>query len=158
MVDYVLAGIILIGVVRGFFKGFLGEFMTLVGWIVCLLLVVGLAEPASRMIPADSLGPGARYLLSFAGLLLVGLIAWSGLQKYLLELVRDRGISTLDSLLGGVLGGALGCVLCILGLMVLRAVLPIEPEWMRDSAIASKLMQFESLVRSLMRGLAEMLT
>ena len=156
MVDFVLGGIILIGVVRGFFKGFLGEFMTLVGWIGCFLLVVGLAEPVSRLIPDESLGAGVRYLLSFAGLLLTGLLVWGAFQKYLLELVRDRGISTLDSLLGGVLGGVLGCLLCILGLMVVRAVLPVEPEWLQQSMIAVKLMEFESLVALLIRSLFEL--
>lgn len=157
MVDFVLGGIILIGVVRGFFKGFLGEFMTLVGWIGCFLLVVGLAEPISRMIPAESLGEGARYLLSFAGLLLTGLLVWSAFQKYLLQLVQGRGISTLDSLLGGVLGGMLGCVLCILGLMAVRALLPVDPEWLRNSVIAVKLMEFESLVALLIRSLFELM-
>ena len=156
MADLVLAGIILIGVVRGFFKGFLGEFMTLVGWLACLFLVIALAEPVSRLLPADSLGAGARYAVSFVGLLLIGLLGWSGIQKYLLELVRDRGISTLDSLLGGLFGGALGCVLCVLGLMMVRAVLPVEPEWFGDSVIASKLLQFEALVGALMRYLSEL--
>lgn len=155
--DFVLGAIILLGVLRGFFKGFLGEFMTLVGWFGCLVLVVGLAEPASRMIPADSLDSGARYLVSFAGLLLIGLVAWSAFQKYLLEMVRDRGISTLDSLLGGVLGGVLGCVLCLLGLMAARAVLPAPPAWIQESVIASKLLQFESLLGHLMRSLSQLM-
>ncbi len=155
--DIVLGAIILLGVLRGFFKGFLGEFMTLVGWLGCLVLVVGLADPVSRMIPGDLLGSGARYLVSFAGLLLVGLVAWSAFQKYLLEMVRDRGISTLDSLLGGIFGGALGCVLCLLGLMAVRAVLPVPSAWIEESVIASKLLQFELLISHLMMNLSQLI-
>ncbi len=153
MVDLVLGAIILIGVVRGLFKGFLGEFMTLFGWLGCLVLVIALAEPVSHMLPVESLSSRARYLVSFAGLLLVGLLAWSALQKYLLALVRDRGLSTLDSLLGGVLGGVFGCVLCLLGLMALRAEMPVLPTWMQESVVASKLLQFESILRRLMSDL-----
>ncbi len=157
MIDLILGAIILIGVMRGFFKGFLGEFTTLVGWLGCLVLVVALAEPVSRMIPAESLAAGTRYLVSFASLLLIGLIVWSAFQKYLLALVRDRGISTLDSLLGGVFGGALGCVLCLLGLMALRAMLPGAELWIEGSVIASKLVEFESLLIQFMRSLSQLI-
>lgn len=157
MADLILGGIILLAAIRGFFKGFLGEFMSLVGWAICLVLVIAFAEPVARMIPADSLGQSGRYLVSFAGLLLLGLIAWGAFQKYLLESIRDRGISTIDSLLGGLLGGVFGSILCVLGLMLLREFLSPSPLWWQESLVISKLMQFEHLVSYLLAVLWEQL-
>ena len=153
MADFILGGIILLAAIRGFFKGFLGEFMTLVGWAICFVLVIAFAEPVSQMIPTDSIGQSGRYLVSFAGLLLVGLIAWSAFQKYLLESIRDRGISTIDSLLGGLLGGVFGSILCVLGLMLIREFLSVLPRWWEESLVISMLMQFEGLVAYLLSGL-----
>lgn len=157
MVDFILGGIILLAALRGFFKGFLGEFMTLAGWLLCLALVVAFAEPVSAMVPLDSVGPAGRYLLTFGGLLLVGLIGWGAFQKFLLERIRDRGISTLDSLFGGLLGGGIGCVLCVLGLMLIRAFLPVSPLWWEESLVISRLMQFEHLVSYLLNVLWEVI-
>ena len=153
MADFILGGIILLAAIRGFFKGFLGEFMTLVGWAICFVLVIAFAEPVSQMIPTDSIGQSGRYLVSFAGLLLVGLIAWSAFQKYLLESIRDRGISTIDSLLGGLLGGVFGSILCVLGLMLIREFLSVLPRWWEESLVISMLMQFEGVVAYLLSGL-----
>ncbi len=153
MADIIIGGVILLGIVRGFFKGFLGEFMSLIGWILCLILVVAFAEPVSRMIPGDSLAPSTRYVLSLAGLLLVGLIGWGALQKQVLTSIRERGISTIDSILGGVLGGLFGSILCILGLMLLRAFVPDAPLWWQESVIVPRLMEFEHFVAFLLEAL-----
>ena len=157
MADFILGGIILFAAIRGFFKGFLGEFMTLVGWAICFVLVIAFAEPVSQMIPGDSIGQSGRYLASFAGLLLLGLIVWSAFQKYLLESIRDRGISTIDSLLGGLLGGVFGSILCILGLMLTREFLTVLPLWWQESLVISMLMKFEGLVAYLLSGLWDLI-
>lgn len=147
MADLLLGGIILLTAVRGFFKGFLGEFMTLAGWIICVAVVYFLAEPVSQIIPADYAGPSVRYAASFAGLLLLGLIAWAAFQKQLLQSIRDRGISTVDSLLGALLGAFFGALVCVLVLMLVRAFLPPEsPSWWVESQLISVLMQFEDLI------------
>ncbi len=150
MADFILGGIILFAAIRGFFKGFLGELMTLVGWVICFVLVTAFAEPVAQMIPSDSIGQSGRYLASFVGLLLLGLIAWGAFQKYLLERIRDRGISTVDSLLGGLLGGVFGSILCILGLMLIREFLSVLPHWWEESLVISTLMQFEGLAAYLL--------
>lgn len=157
MADFILGGIILLAAVRGFFKGFLGEFMTLIGWVICFVLVITFAEPVSQMIPVESVGPSGRYLMSFAGLLLLGLIAWGLFQKHLLDSIQDRGISTIDSLLGGVLGSVFGGILCILGLLLIREFLSDTPGWWEESAVISMLMQFEGLISYLLGGLWEQL-
>ncbi len=147
MADLILGGVILLTAVRGFFKGFLGEFMTLIGWVICAAAVYFLAKPVSQLIPADYAGPSVRYAVTFAGLLLVGLIGWGAFQKQLLQSIRDRGLSTLDSLLGSLLGAFFGALVCVVGLMLMRAFLPPElPSWWADSPMISMLMQFEHLI------------
>lgn len=151
--DIIIGGVILLACLRGFFKGFLGEFMSLVGWALCFVLVVAFASPVAQMFPENGLNDQMRYLISFAGLLLFGLIAWGLIQKQILESVRDRGISTIDSLLGGILGGVFGSIVCILLLMLVRTVLPGSSLWVQESVIAPKLLEFEHLVSYLLESL-----
>ncbi len=158
MVDLVLGGIVALAAVRGFFKGFLAEFTALMGWLMCLVLVVALAEPVAHILPLEAVEPTGRYIASFAILLCVSLIAWSAFQKFLLERIREPGISTLDSLLGALFGAVLGGVLCILGLIFIRAVLPTTPEWWQESRLVVLLMEFEHALASLFGALRNLVS
>ena len=73
--------------------------------------------------------------------------------KAVLTSIRERGISTIDSILGGVLGGLFGSILCILGLMLLRAFVPDGPLWWQESVIVPRLMEFEHFVAFLLEAL-----
>ena len=155
--DIIIGSLILLACVRGFFNGFLSEFMSLVGCVLCFVLVVAFANPVAQLFPEHGLNDQMRYLVSFAALLLFGLIAWGLIQKQILESVRDRGISAVDSLLGGALGAVFGGVVCIFGLMLVHAIFPASSLWLQDSVIAPKLMAFEPLVRDLMKFLWQLI-
>jgi membrane protein required for colicin V production len=135
--DYAVIAIILLSALMGWWRGFVYEVLSLLGWIAAGLVAKWFASSASTYMPnalgAESAKTAAAFVVLFVVTLIVGgIVAWT-----LSKLVKWVGLGWLDSLLGTVFGALRG-VLLVLVLVVLAGMtrLPHEAFW--RSAWSSK--------------------
>lgn len=137
-IDVVLAVVLALFALRGFWRGFAREIFALIG-LVGGVAVAGAYHPdAALMLPPevpDIARPGVAFLGIFVVVALAAKLAGFLVQR-LLGLVM---LSPLDRLGGIVFGAAKGAALVTLGVIVVRAITP--PDALERACADSVLMQ-----------------
>lgn len=123
--DYVVAGVMVVSVLLGMFRGIVREVLSLAGWVVAFLAVKWLAPDLEPLLPSGIREPlrmpvayGAVFLLSLAGMGLVTMLVST--------IVRTVGLGWIDRMLGMLFG--LGRGLLVIVLLVLAAGMTAIPE------------------------------
>lgn len=138
--DFALAGILLVSLLFGLWRGLVYEALSLLGWPVAFVLSKLFAGSVAPLIPALGSAdetPGVSSLLSaYVLVFIVALIAWSVLVLLLSKLVKAIGLGLLDRVLGGAFGVLRG-VLVILVLVWMAGLtkIPAQPFW-RDAMMS----------------------
>jgi len=143
--DYTVFAIVLLSALLGWWRGFVYEVLSLLGWIAAWMVARLFAASIAPYMPA-ALGAGsARTAAAFIALFVVTLIVGGIVAWMLSKLVKWVGLGWLDGLLGLSFGMLRG-VLVVLVLVVLAGMtsLPQEPFW--RNAWSSKPLESMALV------------
>ena len=139
--DFAVAGVLLISMLLGLWRGLIYEVMALLGWPIAFVvsrlfvddlvsLLSSVIEPSAPSSMQDLSLAAATYALSFIAVL----IAWAFLSKMLSNLMKAAGAGWTDMAWGGLFGTLRGVlVLLVLVWMVGLTNFPEYPFW-RDAA------------------------
>lgn len=149
--DLVLLAVIVLSMVFGLMRGFIGVLASLLAWLlagwasfhfgarIALLLAGGHGTPSAGQLFA---GYGLSFLLV---LLVVGIVGW-----IVRKLVHAVGLSGVDRVLGLALGAVRGgFVACLLVLLMGFTAMPREPGW-RESQVVPVLLPGAQVLRGLL--------
>jgi membrane protein required for colicin V production len=145
-IDVVLAVLLALFALRGFFRGFARELFALLGLVGGVALALTRYAEAAEMLP-PSVPPDLRPVLAFLILFFAVVLAArlvGALVRYLLGMVL---LSPLDRLAGAVFGAAKGVAIVGGLLMLLRAIAP--------SATIERALGESVVMRSIMQVVGE---
>ncbi len=136
-VDYCIAGILVLSILMGLWRGLIGEVLALVCWAVALWVAWRFGPQVAEQFKSIDL-PAARlllgYILCFVAVLIAGAIVGFLLRK----LISGSGLSGTDRLFGMIFGLARGIVLVTLIVLLLGFTpFPREPWWHQSQLLPS---------------------
>jgi membrane protein required for colicin V production len=132
--DYCIIGILVLSVLMGLWRGFIGEVLALACWIVAFWVawVFG-PRLAASFTAIDT--PSVRLLLGYAICFIAVLIAGAIVSFLMRKLISGSGLSGTDRLLGMVFGLARGLALVTLLVFVLGFTPLPRDAWWRQSQV-----------------------
>lgn len=129
--DYAVAGIMLVSLLLGIWRGLVYEVLSLLGWPLAFFASRQFAGNLESMLPVSQ--DFARVALAYVLVFIAVLIVWGILVWLFCKLVRAAGLGVLDSLLGSLFGLMRG-VFVILILVWLAGMTSIpEQEFWRNA-------------------------
>jgi membrane protein required for colicin V production len=141
-VDIVLLVIILLSALIGLARGLIREVLSLVTWATAIGLALLGTPLLATMLEPHLTELWMRTGIAFAGIFLGTLIVGGLVQWALGALVKSTGLSGTDRVLGFVFGGGRGVLVCLVGLIALRAFVQ-QTAWWQSSRIIPELLAFE---------------
>lgn len=142
--DYAVIAIIVLSAMVGWWRGFMYELFSLIGWLAAYIVARTFSAQALPYVPeavgADNIRSAAAFAALFIATLIVGaLFAW-----FLARLAKFAGLAGMDSKFGAIFGMLRG-MLMVIALVWLGGLtaLPQQPFW-RD-ALSSKPLQVAAL-------------
>jgi membrane protein required for colicin V production len=140
--DIVILVIVLLSALIGLVRGLLKEVLSLATWIAAVLAVVLFAPSAGQALAGQIEDPTLRRGVAMLVVFIAILIAGGLLQWTVGQLVRSTGLTGTDRLLGFLFGGGRGLVVCLVGLIAIRAFVETA-DWWQASALVPQLLAFE---------------
>lgn len=133
--DYTVAGIMLLSLSLGVWRGLVYEVLSLLGWPLAFMLSRQFAGSVEPVLPVTQ--ETARSALAYVLVFIAALLVWSILVWLFTRLVKAAGLGVLDSVLGSLFGLLRG-VLIILILVWLAGTssIPEQPFW-REAKFSS---------------------
>lgn len=128
-VDIGLAAFLLLSILVGLARGFVFELLSLVGLVAAYFAGLWLTPMLREHVPIGQAGSGLNYGVTFAGVFLLALVAWSLGARLVRLLIRATPLSLIDRLLGAGFGLVRGVVV----LLVFVWIVGISP-WSRSWA------------------------
>ncbi len=146
--DIILICIVVIFLVRGFFRGLVQEILSLVAIVLAIFLASNyqhLIVPHLELYISSEITVGAlSYVLIFLGTIT---LFWL-LAKFIRSVLDIVLLGWVDRVAGGVFGFLEGILISLIGLMFLHAFAP-ESEWLKESYIAPRSQHMIELVGDL---------
>ncbi|MDP2700036.1 CvpA family protein [Thalassospira sp.] len=133
--DLVIVGIVLLSGLFAFFRGFVHETLSMLGWVgagMTALYGYPVVRPYIRdLIPSQLIAD----LATAVGLFLIAYLVFSFISGRIAKAVQGSGLDSLDSTLGFVFGLVRGGVLVSIAFLALSWFLPTpqQPAWVRDA-------------------------
>lgn len=137
--DYVVIGIAAWSVLLGWWRGFVYEVLSLLGWVIAYVVARWQAVNLAALMPAELGVDAIKVTVAFA-LLFVGTLIVSSIVVWMLsKLIKSIGLGWLDGLFGSMFGMLRGTLLVlILVLLAGLTDLPKEPFW-REAKLSKPL-------------------
>ncbi len=138
--DYAVIAIIVLSAAVGWWRGFMYELFSLIGWVAAYIVARTFSADVLPYVPASVGADNIRSAAAFAALFVVTLIVAALFAWMLARLAKYAGLSGMDGKFGAIFGMLRG-VLVVIALVWLGGLtdLPKQPFW-RD-ALTSKPLQ-----------------
>lgn len=139
--DYAVVAIILVSAVVGWWRGFMYELFSLIGWIAAYLVSKTFAEGLMPYMPDAIVGAKLRMAAAFATLFVFTMIVGAVVAWGLARLTEHAGLSGVDGKFGAMFGTMRG-VLVVIALVWLGGLTDLsqQPFW-RDAWTSPYLQQ-----------------
>ena len=134
--DFIVIGIVVLSVLFGFARGFLRVVVSFAAWVFAVILAIHMSPVLGPYLPDMGESPTARYLLAFAIVVVLVLIAGALLGWALYRLARAVGLGFLDRLLGGVAGVALGVLIVVIGVLAAGMTSLPRQDWWQNAMLS----------------------
>ncbi len=137
--DYAVLLIVALSIGLGWWRGFVYELLSLLGWIAAYFVARLFAAEITGYMPDTVVSGEAKTALAYvclfvATLMVSGIVAWS-----LSKLIKIVGLGLMDGVLGGIFGLLRGMLLVlILVLLAGLTSLPKKPFW-REARLSKPL-------------------
>ena len=141
--DYCIVAALVLSVLMGLWRGFIGEAIALVCWILAFWVAWTFGAQLAAQFTAITL-PSARLLLGYA-ICFVGVLIAGALVGFLMrKLVAGSGLSGSDRMLGMVFGLIRGLAIITIAVLILKFTpLPQDPWWKQSQLLPT----FENAAR-----------
>ncbi len=142
--DYAVIAIIVLSAVVGWWRGFLYELFSLIGWLAAYIVASTFSAQMMPHVPMEVGADNVRSAAAFAALFIATLIVGALFAWFLARLAKYAGLSGMDGKFGAIFGMLRGG-LVVIALVWLAGLtdLPQKPFW-RD-ALSSKPLQQAAL-------------
>jgi membrane protein required for colicin V production len=142
--DYAVIAIIVLSAVVGWWRGFLYELFSLIGWLAAYIVASTFSAQMMPHVPMEVGADNIRSAAAFAALFIATLIVGALFAWFLARLAKYAGLSGMDGKFGAIFGMLRGG-LVVIALVWLAGLtdLPQKPFW-RD-ALSSKPLQQAAL-------------
>ena len=136
--------IIVLSAVVGFWRGFMYELFSLIGWLAAYIVARTFSAQVMPYVPVAVGTDNIRSAVAFAALFIVTLIVGALFAWFLARLAKFAGLSGMDGKFGAIFGMLRGCLI-VLALVWLGGLtdLPQLPFW--RNALSSKPLQQAAL-------------
>jgi membrane protein required for colicin V production len=132
-VDAVLAGVLLLSLLVGAWRGLVFELLSIAGWIAAWIAAQQFSAQIAPQVPIGSAGSGLNLAASFALVFIGALIAWAIAARLVRLLIHATPLSVVDRLLGAVFGLLRGAVLLLaVAYGVALTPLATAPAWQQS--------------------------
>lgn len=136
--------------VRGLFRGFVGEIASIVGLVVGFILANRHHDQLLPLVASIIPDPALANLISYALIFITGLVLVLIVAGLLRHLLKISLLGWLDRLAGGTMGLIKGGLLSILIVLLLTTFLSPQADILRTSRFAPYVNQFSALLADLM--------
>jgi membrane protein required for colicin V production len=142
--DYAVIAIVLLSALVGWWRGFMYELFSLIGWLAAYIVARTFSAELLPYVPAAVGEHNARAAVAFAALFIATLIVGALFAWFLARLAKFAGLSGMDGKFGAIFGMLRGC-LVVIALVWLGGLsdLPQLPFW--RNALSSKPLQEAAL-------------
>lgn len=142
--DYAVIAIIVLSAVVGWWRGFMYELFSLIGWLAAFIVARTFSEQALPYVPEAVGAVHIRSAAAFAALFIMTLIVGALFAWFLARLAKFAGLSGMDGKFGAIFGMMRG-MLVVVALVWLGGLtdLPQLPFW--RNALSSKPLQEAAL-------------
>ena len=128
--DIVILAIIGISALISLLRGFLREVLSLLAWVLAFWVAFTFTPLVAPLLESYVEVPSIRFILGFAALFVVTLLAVSLLGHIIVKLVGKTGLTGTDRMLGLLFGMARGgIVVLLLVLLAGLTQIPQDPWW-----------------------------
>ena len=135
-VDLALAGVLLISLIVGMWRGFVFEVLSLAGWVVAYFGCSYLAPVLRAFLPEGRFGEAPAEMGCLIASFVIILIVWSIGARLVRVLIRATPLSLIDRFFGagfGLLRGVLVCLLLVWVVSMTPAA--ASPTWQASKAV-----------------------
>jgi membrane protein required for colicin V production len=143
--DWALIAIVLVSALVGVMRGFVRECVSLAVWFVAIVVSMSFSDRASVML-TEYIGTGSlRYVVAFAALFIVTMIAGNLFGYVLGAMVKGIGLSGPDRLLGVCFGVGRGLLIVMVIVIFLPRLIPVDSDlWWKQSTFIPLFVSLES--------------
>lgn len=142
-IDVGMSLLVGLSVLLAFWKGFVEQLLSLVGWVAAFLASTRLGEQVAPMFAQWVVDPSVQLVVAYVVIALVVWLASKVVSKALGTLVQKIGLGQLDRLLGVLFGAIRGVVLVVLLVAIASLTdLRFHSEWE-----TSQLMPYAEMLR-----------
>lgn len=131
--DYAIIATLALSVLVGLWRGFIGEVMALVCWVLAFWVAWMFGPVLAEQFSASISVPSVRVMLGYAVCFIAVLIAGAIVGYLLRKLVSGSGLSGTDRLLGMVFGLVRGFALVVLVVVLMKFTPVIRDDWWQNS-------------------------
>ncbi|HVV96023.1 MAG TPA: CvpA family protein [Rhodanobacteraceae bacterium] len=133
--DYTILAVLALSVLMGLWRGFIGEVLALICWILAFWVAWMLGPPLADRFSASISTPSVRVLLAYVVCFVTVLIAGAIVAFLMRKLVEGSGLSGSDRLLGMVFGLVRGFALVTLVVLLLGFTPFRRDPWWHESRL-----------------------
>lgn len=151
--DWVILGIVAISGLFSLKRGFLREALSLVTWIAAFIIARLFSAQLSLSLADMIQDPSVRFMVAFAVLFMLTLIAGSLLQLIAIALVRATGLSATDRLLGVGFGVVRGGLVIVVIVALLRVTPVVDDSWWQGSTLIPHFVLLEGWTKEMAKEL-----
>jgi membrane protein required for colicin V production len=156
--DWIFAGVLLLSLVVGAWRGLVFEVMSLVSWAAAFALAQWLAADVAQRLPMGVAGDMVRYAAGFVVVFVAVLILGGLLAALTKKLLTSVGLRPVDRVLGAAFGLVRGMLLLLLA-TVLAAMTPFKSSaaWQESTGVSLSLAVIKGIRPALPRDLDKFL-
>lgn len=146
--DYAVIAIIVLSALVGWWRGFMYELFSLIGWLAAYVVARTFSEQALPYIPEAVGTESIRSATAFAALFVTTLIVGALFAWFLARLAKFAGLAGMDGKFGAIFGTLRG-MLMVIALVWLGGLtdLPQKPFW-RDAWSSKHLQEVAMFVKN----------
>jgi len=146
--DWAILTVIGLSMLLSLLRGFVREALSLVGWVLGFLVAMVFSDRLAYLLAGSIENPTGRYIVAFALLFVLTLVAVALLARLLRSFVEFAGLGGVDRVLGMAFGFARGVFLLLAAVAVARPAFQLEQfAWWRDSQLLPHLLLMEGWFR-----------
>ena len=131
--DWMVAGVLLVSVLLGLWRGLVYEVLSVLSWIAAFVLAQWFAPAAAEWLPMGGSGQALRYAAGFVLVFIAALFAGGLLAWLIKKLVEAVGLRPIDRALGGLFGMVRGAVIVLALAVVVHLTSWRTSDWWTDS-------------------------
>lgn len=137
--DYAVAGVILLSLLFGLWRGVVSEILALLAWVAAFIAARTWAAPAGALVASGMAEPAWRQVAGFISVFVAVLIALALARWLLSMLLQAVGLRPLDRVLGAVFGVARGVLVVWFAVLLSGLTALPQQAWWRQAVLATPL-------------------